>query len=519
MRNLSILFKNNFNMLVGKLFGKKQRPSKIVGVLLLILGLLAIVALYSLQAYTMFVGLGTLNLQKVCVFHAILTSLSVILIIGIMRSSANQKHSDSDFLLSLPLTKSQIIISKTLNKYLFDLFFAFLTFAPFLVLYLALTEFSLSLLLLGILYMLVAPLLSVGISYICDFVITRLFNRTKLGSLLKSFLIIFLFVVVMGLMLLKTSTYGSADFANLDAYFADRPVSNLILQFLFSPNILNILIVLLGAILPFLLGVVLYTLNYGKTFNAYSSNKKTLDFKGRKSSLNMLYKKELFSYASIPSYVINTVIGVIVMLVLAVFIAITGFDGISSLFGATLSKPLLCGLIAIVFSAMASTCCISAVSISLEGKNLWILKSSPINEKTLFLSKALVHLSIILPCVAVASVIVSIALKLDFLQFLMVLTIPALATLINAFAGILINLWLPLLDFEDEVKVIKQSMSVLLSMVLGILIAIVPFGIFKLFSTLSVTALFAISAGVYLLILMLILLLLFTLGVKLFRKL
>ena len=84
MRNLSILFKNNFNMLIGRLFGKKQRPSKIVGVLLVILGLLAIVALYSLQAYTMFVGLSTLNLQKVCVFHAILTSLSVILIIGIM---------------------------------------------------------------------------------------------------------------------------------------------------------------------------------------------------------------------------------------------------------------------------------------------------------------------------------------------------------------------------------------------------------------------------------------------------
>ena len=54
--------------------------------------------------------------------------------------------------------------------------------------------------------------------------------------------------------------------------------------------------------------------------------------------------------------------------------------------------------------------------------------------------------------------------------------------------------------FEDEVKVIKQSMSVLLSMVFGIIIAIIPFGIYKLFSTLSINAIFAISAGIYLLL-------------------
>lgn len=519
MRNLSILFKNNFNMLIGRLFGKKQRPSKIVGALLLTIGAIAIIALYSLQAYSMFVGLGALNLQRVCIFHAVLTSLSVILIIGIMRSSANQRHSDSDFLLSLPLKKSEIIISKTLNKYLFDLFFAFLTFAPYMVLYLVLAEFNLSLLLLGIVYILIAPLLSVGISYICDFVITRLFNRIKLGSLLKSFVILILFVLVMGLMIVKTSTYGTADFTNLDAYFADRPISNFILNFLFSPNFVNIVIVLLGAFVPFILGTFLYTLNYGKTFNAYSSNKKTLDFKERKSSLGMLYKKELFSYASMPAYIINTIIGVIVILVLAVFIGITGYDGISSLFGATLSKPLLCGLVAIAFSAMVATCQISSVSISLEGKNLWLLKSSPINEKALFISKALVHLTIILPCVILASIIVTFALQLNFLQFLMVFTIPIFATLICAFSGILINLWLPLLDFEDEVKVIKQSMSVLLSMVFGILVAILPFGIYKLFSTLSINAIFAISAGIYLLILTTIISLLFTLGVKLFRKL
>lgn len=519
MYNLRILLKNNYNLLIGRLFGKKQNVSSISATLFLVLGVLALLAMYTLQAYGMYRDLSIVHLEKVCLFHAILTSLSVIVVIGIMRYSATPKNDDTDFLLSLPIKKRDIILSKTLNKYLFDFFFVFLLFAPYLALYFIFAGFNLTLLILGLLYMFLMPLLSVGISYICNFVISHLYNRLKLGNLLKSFTLILLFVLVMALMLTKTFTYGTVDFSNLDAYFADRPISNIILQFLLSPNVINILIVVCGTVLPFVLGLVLYTSSYGKTFAKYSSTSKVLKFGNGRSSLKMLYKKELYSYASTPAYIINTIIGAICILVISVFICTLGYEGICKYLRLPLQKSYIVFILVMVYGFMLATAPISASSISLEGKNIWLLKSSPINEKTLFISKILVHLSILEPCILVGGTILCISLKLSLLASLAIFVVPTLMNLILAFGGLLINLWQPKLDFDDETKVVKQSLSVLLTMVFGMVLSVLPYIIGRLFTSLSIGELIITSSIIYLILLAIIIITTFTYGVKKFRKL
>ena len=49
MYNLRILLKNNYNLLIGRLFGKKQNVSSISATLFLVLGVLALLAMYTLQ--------------------------------------------------------------------------------------------------------------------------------------------------------------------------------------------------------------------------------------------------------------------------------------------------------------------------------------------------------------------------------------------------------------------------------------------------------------------------------------
>lgn len=520
MHDFLILLKNNYNLLLGRVFGKKQRVSTVVATALLVLGVLGVLAIYTLQAYSMFSGLGALHLEKVCIFHAIITTLTVLVIIGIMRSSANQKTNDSDFLLSLPLKKGAIIASKTLNFYIFDCFFAILLFLPYLVLYQIFAGINLQMLILGILLILILPLFSVGISHILDFVISRLFNRFKLGGLLKSFVVILIFVTIMALMITKTFTYGTASFDSLDAYFADRPISNYVLQFLFSPNLGNILAVMLACILPFALGMILYSINYGKTFEQYSSSKTSLAFGDGKSELKMMYKKELYRYATTPAYLINTLIGAIVMLVLAIFICVLGTDGIVLQLGLSgVPKVYIVAILAMALGAMSATAPISASSVSLEGKQFWILKSMPINEKIVLLSKALVHISIIQPCIIVACTLISISLRLNFMQILMLFTLPTLVNLIVVFGGLLLNLWQANFDFDNETKVVKQSLPVLLCMIFGMLLAIMPYGIYKLLPTFTAYQVFAVSAGILGAVLGTLVALVFTVGVKMFRKL
>ena len=75
MNSLKILLKNSFNILLGRLQGKKKRKSTKVVISLFVLGVVGLFALSMLQAWSMFKGLGEIGLGKLCVFHGIIITL------------------------------------------------------------------------------------------------------------------------------------------------------------------------------------------------------------------------------------------------------------------------------------------------------------------------------------------------------------------------------------------------------------------------------------------------------------
>lgn len=517
MNNLKILLKNNINLLLGKLQGKKERKKAGIAITLLTFGVVGILLLYSLQAYSMFKGLGALGLNDLCLFHAFLTALSVIVILGIMRVGAGNKNSDDDLLLSLPIKKSDIIISKTLNKYVFDLFFSTTLILPYIILYQIFSSFNAIILFKGLLCIFLLPLLSVGISYVLDFVLARSFNKFKNGKMFKTILTILVFVIVMILMLVKTFFYGSVNPENMQTYFSDRFFSNLFLNFLISNNIYNLFGVLSLTIIPFILGMILYSLNYGKTFLGYKSNNKVLKFNNTNSSIGGLLKKEISTYFSTIPWISNTIIGSLFILVLSILFATMGIEKIFAYLGATISVELLPALISVILCTLVSTTLISCSSISLEGKNFWIIKSSPINEKHLLLAKSLLQIIITLPFIIIGTTIIAITMHLSFLDMITLITFPILLTFILSFSGVLINLYFPVLEFEDETKVVKQSFSTLLTMLLGIILSALLVGIYFLFKFLPIKYILLISISAYILILTTVVTLLFTKGIKKIR--
>ena len=133
MTNFKILVKYNFLKFINVFRGKnKNKPIK-SGVILMVLACLGILAIYTLQAYLMFLGLAPLGLAAVCMFHAYMIAIIVLAIFSIMRITANKKSEDDDFLISLPLTKSQIILSKSVTRYLLDFAISFVLIIPFLI--------------------------------------------------------------------------------------------------------------------------------------------------------------------------------------------------------------------------------------------------------------------------------------------------------------------------------------------------------------------------------------------------
>ena len=518
MRNLKILLKNNFNILIGRLQGKKKRTSTTTAITLLVLGIVGIFALYSLQAWSMFEGLGKLGLGKLCVFHGIITTITVILIIGIMRVTGKTRGSDADFLLSLPIKKRDIIISKLLNQYLFDLFFSTVLLLPFIVMYeITSPIFSAEVLIFGLLTVLFLPLLSVGISQMMEFIVVKLFNKMKHGNILKSLVPTIIYIALIVLMLIKTSGYGTVQYESMESYFADRWLSNQILAFIFEQKLISIIVFISITLLPAIIGILLQINIYGKNFGIYVNKKESFELSKKQKPFNHLLKKELSSYFSTPVYLVNTIIGPIMIVVVSIAAIILGIDNLLSTLQITISNEDLTYICAVIVNLLIATTCISCVSISLEGKTIWFLRSLPISANQVFMAKLFIPLIVVSPTLLVSSIIFGIILQ-SAVQAIIIFAITMLFLLVTDVIGLMINLWCPKLAWENEVQVVKQSLSVFLSMTANIVFALLPIAIYLIFG-ISISLVAFISIAIYAISLIIFNWLLFTNGKTIFNKL
>lgn len=518
MTNICLLIKYNFLKFANYIGGKKKNKSTISAILICIVLGVGVLALYSIQAWSMFKGLSPLGLSKICLFHGVLIALSVVVILGIMRAVGEKKQSDENLLLSLPLKKIEIVVAKTFSKYIFDFFFSFALIMPFSIIYMIYEGFSVLLLIFSLLLVMLIPMLSVGLSYIASFVISNIFNRSKYSSLLKSFCSVFIMIIILGLMMIKTIGYGSIAPENINTYFSDRPLTNALTNFIFNRDLVSIIITLCITIIPFVLGIFSFSSTLGKDSVGFKSKNKELKFTCFKSEFSSLVKKELSNYASNTAYVSNTIMSPVLILIFAILFCTMGLNGVGEKFGVAISQQMAGGVIALATIFILSMSLISCSTISLEGKNIWILKSSPINLNLLFLSKAMLQLIITLPSVILSSLLLLICLKLSFLDFLIVLLLPIIFDILNSFTGVLINLFLPKLDYENDAQVVKQSLAVLVNILSSIVLAIIPV-LFYLYVIKDIYLVALICAGIYLLLNAIVVALLFTKGKKLFKRL
>ncbi len=188
-----------------------------------------------------------------------------------------------------------------------------------------------------------------------------------------------------------------------------------------------------------------------------------------RSLAKALFFKEWKRYFSSSVYVTNTIVGPILGLILSVALLVSGMDVLrTSLPFAVDIVGLFPFLFSLVFCMMSTT----SVSISMEGKQFWLLKSLPIPAKTLFDSKLLLNLSLMAPFYLISEILLIIALRPTLWEAVWLILIPLLMILFEVVIGITINLKFHSFDWENETAVVKQSASTALGGFAGPLVAI-----------------------------------------------
>lgn len=220
-------------------------------------------------------------------------------------------------------------------------------------------------------------------------------------------------------------------------------------------------VVIFGLYIIVIQGLVQKTNQKGIRSTTYKSNKR-INYDQKTPMISLIHKEVKRFFSSII-YATNTGFGPIILLVasIASIFFKTRLEAIlADAIGANL--PLDIMILALIGFTVAMTYT-PAISLSLEGKNFWILKSLPIHPKTIVYSKVIFNLLLCLPIAYISIVLFGFSLSLTLLtQGLMMVLVTVFAVLISLFdAGV--NLLMPKFNFVNDMEVVKQSVGALLA--------------------------------------------------------
>ena len=239
-----------------------------------------------------------------------------------------------------------------------------------------------------------------------------------------------------------------------------------------------------------------------------------------------LIKKELNRFINSPVFVTNAAFGLILFLIVCILVCVKFETIVNSIIASepsltieiinTYLPVILFGFIC--FSALTSS--ITSSMISLEGKSFIVLKSLPVNTFKILLSKVLTAVIIMIPILLMGDIIMFVMFPFHILEMMIMILASIVLPWVAEMIGILINLKYPKLDAENDTEIVKQSMSSMVSVFVGMFGSLTTFailvgGIAMQFST---NCILLCALGIYIVIGLLLLLCLYKKGVKEFNN-
>lgn len=222
--------------------------------------------------------------------------------------------------------------------------------------------------------------------------------------------------------------------------------------------------------------IIYISKNYKKMYinlqiNQLKGRSLKLSFKKNKK-IYSLWKREIKRYFSIPVYLINTMLGNILLLLFVLYSSIDSekvtayFDLVSGVLG--VQDPMI--LYSFAMSCMTILTNVTYANISIEGKNREILKSFPVSMKELLIAKYLFHLSLTIPMIGLATIILGLIYHMNIHECLLCLFLPLSFSAFAGALGLFINLLFPNYEWENITYIVKQSIPAISTICLSCLI-------------------------------------------------
>lgn len=485
---IRIQLNQTLNQFAGKLGGGSKRFGKNAMVFLIVASLIYASVFYSLGIMSSLPASD----KYLIVYMMAFAATAMIIFFSIQLAQGNLfAFKDFDFLMSLPLPKSTIMISKMVSFLVINYGYSGFLLIPTIVIYGIQSSMGILYYLYALIGFIALPLIPMVLSSIIALLIRALAGKSRFRSLFTNLLSIVVFgLIFIGSFALSFSANSTTTIViNPDDLI--RPMMTWIpfvgyyVKGVVETDFVSLLISLVMNFAVF----ALFVFAFNKTFIKINSNLQEgyhvknyrLKRIEKSSCLMTLYGKELKKFFGNFMYVMNMAMGQVMLVLGAGYVLLNKnvlFGMLEQLAGpqavTQLSSNvfvLVCG--ACIFFALLSNS--SAVSISLEGKNLWIVKSLPIKTMDLFMSKILVNVSIIAIPSLIGFIAMTLAFDFNLLYIIEGLLLIGMISFFVGFMGITVNLFFPKLEFDREILVIKQSAASFIAIMGGMVVGLALF--------------------------------------------
>ncbi|NLL73187.1 MAG: hypothetical protein GX237_06630 [Clostridiales bacterium] len=377
---------------------------------------------------------------------------------------------DYDMVMSLPVKNSEVVASRLILLYSINLVFVLIVMLPMTVAYGIIANPNWVFYLYSIISIFLIPLLPIIIASILGTVITYVAMGFRYSNAIY---MVLSFILFFALMIIPFFMQGSEEaFAKIHQVISNQinnlyPLAALYSRAVNDYDLASMIIFAIISIVAFMV----FSLVVGKSFvrintlimtGSHRSNYKLGELK-TSSPMKSLFKKELKRYFASNVYVMNTVFGMLILVIMV--IALPFIDTNTIVEGIDVAGAVE-DIIPVIITFCISTSCTTMASISIEGQNLWITKSLPVSVKNIFLSKILVNLFILSPGL-ISTIAIGIILKINFVQSLITILTVIVFSLFVAQYGLVINLTFPNLKWSSETIIVKQSTSSMISIFSG----------------------------------------------------
>lgn len=394
-------------------------------------------------------------------------------------------YKDYDLLNSLPIKRRTIIFSKLTSFYLLNLFYTFLVMIPAFYAYQKYIGGSFGLLYFILLF--IIPIVPLVISCILGIILswlTSFFKNKNFGSyIINISIIVFVLFINFNMGGMDEISMATNGIDMVNKMHSIYPLTNVFVELLNNFSIGNLLVFITVPTVFILLFIYIINNYYYTIRTRLLKTNINVNYEVNKyrsySPLVSLYKKEIKKFFSNSMYVINTTFGCILLIVLVLSIILFKSDTIAKLMSIDNFSEVLKQNIFMIISLCCTLSCTTHPAISLEGKSLWIMKAIPVNYDVIMLSKVMVNLTILLPTILISSTFFGIYLHFGLVEFIMLYLMPIAYSVFIALMGLLFNLMFPRFDFDNEIKVIKQSIPAFLTIFVGMISVIIPFAVME----------------------------------------